>query len=129
VQAEVVQGGRGQAGGVPVNAEHDDPVVIPGDPGQPGVAAGIEAPFQVIPFHHGRTRYLALGRPLGGRPDVDEHRSAGHLAERLLGRQPLQAGARGGEYLADGAGTRRPAGHHAAGPSVPSLTRPPGVSS
>jgi AcrR family transcriptional regulator len=129
VQAEILQGRRRQAGGIPVDAEHDDPVVIPGDPGQPGVAAGIETPFQVVPFHHGGARYLPLNRPLGGRPDVDEHRSAGHLAERLLRRQPLQAGARGREYLADGPGARRPAGHHAAGPSVPSLTRPPGVSS
>jgi hypothetical protein len=41
----------------------------------------------------------------------------------------LQAGARGREDLADGAGARRPSGHHAAGPSVPSLTSPPGVRS
>jgi AcrR family transcriptional regulator len=129
IQAEVLQRGRGQAGGIPLLADHDDPVVIAGDPRQPGVATGIEAPFQVVALHHGRAGNLAVRGPLGGGPDVDEEPAIGPLAEGLWGGQPQQPGARGGEHVVDRARTRRPIRHHAAAPSVSLSTSPPGVRS
>ena len=129
-QAQVMQGRRGQARGVSILAGHDDPVVVPGDPGQPGVAGRVEPPFQVVALYDGGSGYLALLRPLRGRPDVDEHSPGGHLGEGLARRQPDQAGARGRQYLLDRAGARRPGcRHHAAAFSVSCLTSPPGVSS
>jgi hypothetical protein len=124
-----VQGCGGQARGVAVHAEYDDPVVIPGHPGQPGVATGIQAPLQVVALHDDRAGYLALFGPLGGGPDVDEHRAAGPFPEGLVRRQPDQPPARGGEDLVDAPRAGRPARHHAAGPSVPIFTSPPAVSS
>ena len=56
VQPQVMQGRGGQARGVPILAEHDDPVVVPGDPGQPGVAGRVEAPFQVVALYDGGAR-------------------------------------------------------------------------
>ena len=67
--------------------------------------------------------------PLRGGPDVDEHRALGLFPEGLVRRQPPQPPARGGEDLVDAAGARRPGRHHAAAPSVSSLTSPPEVSS
>ena len=110
-------------------ADHDDQVIVSGNPRQPGVAARIEAPFQVVALHDGGPGYLALRGALRGGPDVDEHAVAGQFAEGLPRRQPLQAGARGRQYLVDAAGTRRPGGHHAAAPSVSSFTSPAGVRS
>src|SRR5579859_5030538 len=46
-QAEVLQRGGGQAGGVALGADHDGAQPVAGDPGQAGVARRIEAPFQV----------------------------------------------------------------------------------
>jgi len=129
VQAEVLQRRRGQAGGVPLLADDDDPVVVAGDPGQPGVTAGIEAPFQVVALHHGRAGNLAVDGPLGGGPDVDEHPAFGPFAEGFRRRQPQQPGARGGEHLLDRARAQRPGRHHAAAPSVSLSTSPPGVRS
>src|SRR5208282_480858 len=97
----------------------------PGDPGQPGVATGIQAPLQVVALHDRRTRYLALLRPVRGGPDVDEHAAARQLAEGLPRRQPQPAGARGCQDLLDAAAAGRPGRHHEAAPSVASLTRPP----
>ena len=129
MQAQVVQGHRSQAGGVAVHAEHDDPVVVAGDPGQPGLALGIQAPLQVVALHDDRAGYLARVRPLRGGPDVDERRAAGPFPERLVRRQPREAAAGGREDLVYAAGARRPGRHHAAGPSVPAFTSPPAVSS
>src|SRR5215470_7729754 len=129
VQAQVQQRRRGQAGGVSVDADHDDPVVVAGNPGQPGVRARIEPPLQMVALHDGGPGYLALPRPLRGGPDVDEHAAEGYLAEGLLRGEPPQADARGHQDLVDGAGPRRPDRHHAAAPSVSRLTSPPGVRS
>jgi AcrR family transcriptional regulator len=52
-QAQVVQRRGGQARCVALHAEHDDPVVVTGHPGQPRVAGRIEAPLQVIALDHG----------------------------------------------------------------------------
>ena len=76
----------------------------------------------------GYTSSLAAAALRGG-PDVDEHAVAGQFAEGLPRRQADQAGARRGQDLVDGPGARRPDGHHAEGPSVLSLTSPPGASS
>ena len=111
------------------HAEHDDAVVIAGDPGQPGVRAGIKAPLQVVALHDDRPGYLALFRPLRRRPDVDQHGAAAHLAEGLLRRQPPEAGARVRQDLLDGAGPGRTRRHHAAAPSMRTLTSPSGVRS
>ncbi len=64
-----------------------------------------------------------------GGPDVDQHGAPGLFAERLTGRHPAQPPAGVREDLVDAAGARRAGGHHAAGPSVASLTSPPAVSS
>jgi hypothetical protein len=129
MQAQVVQGHRGQAGGVAVHAEHDDPVVVAGDPGQPGLTLGIQAPLQVVALHDDRAGDLAHARALRRGPDVDEHRALGLFPEGLLGRQPAQPPAGVREDLVNAAGARRAGRHHAAGPSVARLTSPPAVSS
>src|SRR6202045_4384853 len=129
MQAQVVQGYRGQARGVAVYAEHDDPVIVAGDPGQPRLTLGIHAPLQVVALHDDRAGDLAGARTLRRRPDVDEHRALGLFPERLVGRQPAQPPAGVREDLVDAAGARRAGRHHAAGPSVASLTNPPAVSS
>jgi hypothetical protein len=67
--------------------------------------------------------------PLGGGPDVDQHHALGPFPERLVRGHPLQPPAGVREDLVDAAGARRAERHHAAGPSVSSLTSPPGVSS
>jgi AcrR family transcriptional regulator len=82
-QAQVPQRGRGQARGVALHAEHDDPVAVPGHPGQPGLAARIETPLQVVALDHGGARYLALFRALPGRPDVHQERAGLLLFDRL----------------------------------------------
>jgi AcrR family transcriptional regulator len=139
-QAQILERRGGQAGRVTLHAEHDDPVVIAGYPRQPGVAARIEPPLQVVALDHGRAGNLALLRPLPGRPDIHQERACLLLAERLLRRHPVQPGARLGEDLLDRAralgtaGNRRcrfvrPAvGHYAAdqavAASVPSVTSP-----
>ena len=70
-----------------------------------------------------------IHRALRGRPDIDEHRSPGHLTERLVRRQPHQPRPGGRQDLVDRVRSRRPPRHHAAAPSVSSLTSPPGVRS
>jgi len=83
----------------------------------------------MVALHDDRAGYLAYARALRGGPDVDEHRTPGLFTERLLGRQPAQPSAGVREDLVDAAGARRAGRYHAAGPSVPSLTSPPGVRS
>jgi hypothetical protein len=104
-------------------------VVIPGHPGQPGLAAGIQPPLQVIALDDDRSGYLAVLGPLRGGPDVDQDRSGGAFGEGLLRGQPQQPGAGYAEDLVDAAGPERAGRHHAAAASVACLTSPAGVSS
>jgi hypothetical protein len=83
----------------------------------------------VVALYHDRAGYLARTGPLRSGPDVDEHGALGLFPEGLVWRQPPQPLAGGRENLVDAASARWPARHHAAGPSVPSLTSPPDASS
>ncbi len=137
-KAEVLQRGGGQAGGVPLGADDDRPQAVPGGPGQPRAAGRVEAPFQVVPLDHHRARDLAGGGPLGGGPDVDQHRARFEFGVRLVRCHPGQPGARLRQDVVDGPGAGWPAGrsrtlavcaHQSPVPSVPIGTRPPGVRS
>jgi hypothetical protein len=129
VQPQFLQGRGGQAGGEAILAEHHDPVVIPTDPGQPGVRARIQTPFQVVALHHDRAGYLAFVSPLRGRPDIDQHSVGAQFGEGLARGHPHQPVPRGRQHLLNRAGTGGPGRYHAAAPSVSSFTRPPGVRS
>jgi AcrR family transcriptional regulator len=132
-QPQIVQGRRRQAGGIPLLAQHNDPVVIASDPGQPGITGWIETPFQVVALDDCRAGDLALRRPLRGGPDVDQHPAVGRLPERVLRGQPGQPGARLRQNLLNRARARRLGRHHAAdhsaAASVPRTTSPVWVSS
>jgi AcrR family transcriptional regulator len=101
IQAQVVQRRGGQARCKALHAEHDDPVVVPGHPGQPRLAGRIETPLQVVALDHGGAGNLALFRALPGRPDVHQEPAGLLLLERLGRGQPVQPGARLGEDFLD----------------------------
>src|SRR6185437_4364287 len=138
-QAEVLQRGRREAGGVPLFAEHDRPHVVPGDPGQPRLARGVEPPLQVVPLDHHRAGNLPGGGPLRGGPDIDQRRACLACGERLLRGQPVEPGAGRRQDLVDGTRARRrrtsasareiAACHQSSAPSVPIATSPPEVRS
>ena len=107
--AEVLQRRGGQAGGVALRAEDDDPQVIPGLR-EPRGAGRVEPPLQHVALHDQRAGDLALGGPLGLRPDVDEHRPGRGLPPGLLRAQPGQPRPGGREDLVDGAARGAAAG-------------------
>lgn len=98
-KAQLMQCRRGQAGRVPLHAEHDHPMVMPGHPGQPRVAGRIETPLEVVPLDDHRTGDLAMLGPLPGGTDIDEDRAVGHRGSRLMRRQPVQPGSGIGQQL------------------------------
>jgi AcrR family transcriptional regulator len=128
-EPELVQSGRGQAGGVSLDADHDEPQVVSGHPGQPRVAAGIEPPLQVVPLDHKRSGDLASGGALAGRPDVDQCCPVTELRERLFSGQASQPSARVCQDFIDRPRTVRPFRHQSPAPSIPATASPPGVTS
>ena len=102
--AQLLQRRRGQARGVALLADHDHLQVVR-RVRQPRVGGGVETPLQHVALDHHRLGQLPLGRPLGGRADVHQHRTAlGVRLPRLSGRHPHQAGPGVGQHVVDRAG-------------------------
>ena len=89
VDAEVLQSGSREAGGVALLTEHDDEEVVVGQR-QGGLARRVETPLEHVPLDDGRQRQVSLGRALGGRPDVDDDGAAAVGGVGLRGSQALQ---------------------------------------
>jgi len=75
-QAHVLQVGGGQAGLKALRADRDDPLVVVGDrrlvPGQ----SRVKAPLEDVAIDVCGAGNFALGRTLGGRPDVHQQAPA-----------------------------------------------------
>ena len=75
MHADVLQRGGGQAGRDALGVQ-DDHLQVPVREREPVGAGRVEPPLEHVPVDDQRSRDLALGGPLGRRPDVDEHRQA-----------------------------------------------------
>jgi len=98
--AEILQCGRRQAGGVALRAHDDDAQIIAGLR-QAGGRRRVEAPLKDVALDHEGAGHLALGRPLRGRADVDDERSVPAGRQRLRRADALQPGARIRQDLVD----------------------------
>ena len=68
MQAQVLEGGRGQAARVALLAGDDHFEVVTVGERQPGVATRVEAPFEDVALDDQRAGDLAVLGALGGRP-------------------------------------------------------------
>ncbi len=123
LQADVVEGGCGEAGGVALRAHDDDLQVVAGGLGELGVTGGVEAPLEYVPFDDQSIGDFAFGRALCGRADVDDDRALPARLVCLGGGEPHQSGSGVGEDLFDRPGPCRGLrgnGHQ----STPARSRP-----
>ena len=88
-----MQRGRGEARGVALVADEDDPAVG-GGLGQAGRARRVEAPLQHDAVDHDSTRQLALLAPVDLGADVDDEGPGGDLGVEIVDLDPA-AGAGG----------------------------------
>lgn len=101
IDAEVEEGGGGEAGLVAVVAEEDD-VLTRFEVDDPGVTRRRKPPFQDHPVDYQCPRHVTFVRPIVRRPDVDEQCAVGDRRLDLLRADPVQAGAGILQVLVDG---------------------------
>src|SRR6516225_5293525 len=99
-QAQGLQGGGGERGGVSLVAADDPGHLVIGGFGNSGRAARIAPPFQVVALDHDGAGNLA-GLALPVRAGVDEDRAAIHGPECRYGVEPGQATAGLDEQVVD----------------------------
>ena len=84
----------------------------------------VEAPLEHVALHDEPEAEFALGRTLGGRPDVDHQRALGLQAIELFGLDPLQCGAGVGQEIVGAADGHRSVTREAAATPPVSASTP-----
>jgi hypothetical protein len=102
VQAQVLEAGRGQAGGVALRAQDHDRLVVAPHLGEPVRAARVEAPLEHVALDDQRPGDLTLLLALGGRAVVDQQAAAGDHGRGLRRLHAPEPGPRLVEEPVDG---------------------------
>jgi hypothetical protein len=90
IEAELAEGGRGEARLVALVADQDERQVPAGELRNPVLALGVEAPFQDISRDEDRAENQPVGRALRVRSHVDQGRPAIRRLQGLPRREPAQ---------------------------------------
>jgi hypothetical protein len=104
VDAEVLQRGSGQAGGIALLTDHNDLKLVVGDR-QPRVATRIKSPLQDIALDHQSPGQRTFGLSLRCRPNVHHHSTRTPGIRRLGWRESRNPCPRRFEHLLDGLAT------------------------
>ena len=92
MQTDVVEGGGGEAGAIPLVAHEHDAVVVARHLRDAMVGQRVESPFECVSFDHHCPRELAVASALLDRSDVDDQRSRVAFCRQSLRRHAVQTG-------------------------------------
>ena len=95
MEAQVPEGGGGQAGAVALVADDDDTAVVARGLGDVVGTGGIEPPLEGVAIHHHGPRQLAVTPAVLGAADVHHQGAGGLLARQVIGPHPIETASLG----------------------------------